>query len=153
MRGYVATVLGGLAGFLAAYVSGGKLLGLVLMTEDGARMCESAADPYACDVALQNLGLATVVVGVVVASALASAVVLRLIRAEAIRETGVAVVPMAALVLGLVFVVPWEQTTGQWYPWLGVSLILCALACFLALARRLGLAWHRRRTAPPSQDA
>jgi len=152
MRGYVATVLGGLAAFLAAYVSGGRLLALML-PEEGARICASADDPYVCNVALLILGLAAVLVDVVVASALASAVVLRLLRDSAAVETSIAVAPIAALGMGLMVVATSKQDSALSSSWLAVPVVLCIGACLLAAARWLGVAWHRRRTARASGDA
>jgi hypothetical protein len=145
MRGYVATVVGGLAGFWVAYVTWDYLFIRLI------DMCSGRAwSIWPCTFGLMA------VVGVVAACGLAAAASVRLTREGAALETGLAVVPLVgSCLLSLLWlsVSPGETLVGldvlrlsllggtppDWVLFNGV------LAFPLVLARWLGVAWHRRR--------
>jgi hypothetical protein len=141
MRGYVATVVGGLAGLWVGFVTWNYLFSRLL------DMCSGSAwGIWPCTYAAVTACFLTALVGVAATCGLAAAASIRLARGGAALETGLAVVPLVGLYLLSFMLSAWLYPYGPWTPPLAYWVLFNGvLALVLVLARSLGVAWHRRR--------
>lgn len=146
IRGYVATVLGGLAGLGA--VSAVATQALILIVGLAAVDCVKAA-PAPAECTSDPLRFRTLLIGPAllalygISVAVAVAVAVRLVRADAALETGLAAVPMVLVgfFVGTLFESVVHLPHGDLRGVIAVSLALTA-------ARWLAVTRHPRRALP-----
>ena len=148
MRGYVATVIGGMVGFVVSYVVFGRLLGDVVMRISDAYEGEPGPEILAGHMSAIEFAYVLSIAGVVVAGALAAGLSVRTARAGSGLETGVVTAILAAPGAILLFSALNLIGRSDFLPeWLAATLALVAPLCVLVLARWIGVRWHHRRTA------
>lgn len=158
VRGYVATVVGGLVGFCASYVLLGHLLGRVFMWS-AENWCPERDPACAADKALVLLAVATSPVVVPLASGLAVTLSLAMARAHARKETALSAVVATGLLMALLLQsivtdgMP-DDVVDRMLENIPEAVWLLIVAFMLFGAHWVGLRWHRWRSvvAPDHQQ-
>ena len=140
MRGYAATVIGGLALLLPTYVGLGKVLGsLMYRWADCVRLPNGSCSANEDTVAVLAM-LGAWVLGAA-AAALGSALAVRLTGSPGALATGMAAFAVWLIVLGSA----WVWGSSGWPPWAEYVVALGIVVGTGLAARWLGLRWHERR--------